>query len=189
MNRILLTVSLLAGWLIIGSPPISADDFPVLESEARKIVSRFAGELKPELKQALEEGGPVNAIEVCSKRAPEIAQRLSRQTDWTVKRVSLKPRNRETGTPDAWEKAVLETFDRRQSAGESPGDLEHAEMTGGDFRYMKAQGVEPLCLTCHGETLAPPVQEALQATYPEDTATGYSVGEIRGAFSLKTQLK
>ncbi|MEX2488758.1 MAG: DUF3365 domain-containing protein [Pseudomonadales bacterium] len=189
MNRTLLTAAFLAAGLMMSSLPVAADNFPKLESEAREIVRRFAGELKPELKHAIAEGGPVNAIEVCSKRAPEIAGRLNRETNWTVTRVSLKPRNRETGTPDAWEKEVLESFDRRQSAGESPTDLEHAQVTEGNFRYMKAQGVEPLCLTCHGKTLAPSVQEALQTNYPEDMATGYSPGEIRGAFSLKARLK
>lgn len=189
MNGKLLTSSLLTAALLFGPAVVRASDFPELESRAREIVSRFAGELKPQLKQAMEAGGPVHAIEVCSERAPEIAERLSRQTGWTVKRVSLKPRNREKGTPDAWERDVLESFDQRQSAGEPPTALEHAGLNQGYFRYMKAQPVEPLCLTCHGETLASPVQQALGTAYPEDSATGYSLGEIRGAFSLKAPLK
>ncbi|MCB1124616.1 MAG: DUF3365 domain-containing protein, partial [Verrucomicrobiae bacterium] len=59
---------------------------------------------------------------------------------------------------------------------------------GREFRFMKAQAVEPLCLTCHGEKLAPDVTEALAKNYPGDAATGYQLGDIRGAFSLKKKL-
>jgi len=44
--------------------------------------------------------------------------------------------------------------------------------------------LQPLCATCHGMTLAPPVAEAVAARYPEDDATGFGVGELRGAFLI-----
>ena len=39
-----------------------------------------------------------------------------------------------------------------------------------------------LCVTCHGESLAPDVQERLAERYPTDRATGYRVGDLRGVF-------
>ncbi len=44
------------------------------------------------------------------------------------------------------------------------------------------------CTVCHGTQLAPAVQEALAARYPSDQATGYGVGELRGAFTLRKPL-
>ena len=49
---------------------------------------------------------------------------------------------------------------------------------------MQAQGVEPVCLLCHGSKLDGAVTQALQAYYPDDTATGYTLGQVRGAISL-----
>ena len=48
-----------------------------LVSESRKIIKQFGGELKGELLSTLEEGGPLNAISVCSRKAPEIAEKMS----------------------------------------------------------------------------------------------------------------
>jgi hypothetical protein len=46
---------------------------------------------------------------------------------------------------------------------------------------------EVTCLVCHGEAEAQPaaLREALASAYPHDRATGYAVGDLRGAFSLK----
>lgn len=88
-----------------------------LSQEAISIVKQFGGTLKPALKKALKSEGPVKAIEICSEKAPQIAADLSKKTGWTVKRVSLKPRNSESAIPDAWETKVLKSFDQRQAQG------------------------------------------------------------------------
>ena len=40
------------------------------------------------------------------------------------------------------------------------------------------------CLGCHGprESILPTVREALEAAYPDDKATGFKAGELRGWF-------
>jgi hypothetical protein len=55
-------------------------------------------------------------------------------------------------------------------------------------RYMQAQGVGTICLTCHGEDLSGPVRATLEKYYPDDWATGYSLGQVRGAISLSKEL-
>jgi hypothetical protein len=49
---------------------------------------------------------------------------------------------------------------------------------------MKAIPTGAVCLACHGQTLAPEIQEALDTDYPHDRARGYELGQIRGAFSI-----
>lgn len=158
-----------------------------LKQEAIGIVKKFGGTLKPELKKALQSGGAAHAIEVCSQTAPDIAQRLRKESGWYIKRVSLKNRNRDA-VPDAWERRVLKQFDQRQANGESAEKMAYAEVVDGKYRFMKAQGVEPVCLTCHAEKVAPEVEAELKARYPGDKARGYSLGQIRGAFSLARDL-
>ena len=161
-----------------------AQQLAQLEQQAQALARQFVGELKPQLQQAMRAGGPAGAIEVCADIAPRLADRLSAQSGWQVKRVSLKPRNASRAQPDAWETTVLQDFDRRQAAGEPAAGIHRGELVGGRYRYMQAQGAGALCLTCHGTNLAPPVQAALQAYYPDDRATGYTLGQIRGAISL-----
>lgn len=156
---------------------------PADVTEAKSIVKQFAGSLKPQLMQAMKEGGAEHAITVCADKAPKIAEQLSLETGWKIQRVSLKARN-PNAHPDAWEKQVLEAFDQRAKAGEKPMDMAHAEVVNGQFRFMKAQGVAPLCMNCHGDQVAGNVQKAIQQHYPNDQATGYTPGQIRGAISL-----
>ncbi len=127
-------------------------------------------------------------MKVCSVKAPQIAKNLSEQTQWQVKKGSLKTRNNNTAKPDLWETSVLEDFSQRQSQGESAKTMTKAEMIKNEFRFMKAQGVAPLCLTCHGTELTSETKRALKYYYPNDKATGYKLGQIRGAFSLTKKL-
>ena len=165
-----------------------AADKAQLKQEAIGIVKQFGGTLKPALKKALTTGGPAHAVNVCSEQAPAIAQKLRGDTGWYVNRVSLKTRNHRSGIPDTWERKVLEQFDQRQAKGESAEKMAYAEIVDGKFRFMKAQGVEGVCLTCHAAEIDPVVEEALKEKYPFDKARGYSLGQIRGAFSLAKDL-
>jgi non-ribosomal peptide synthetase component F len=184
--RVLFTITLAAAChsFVIASEP----DKQALEAEARDLASQFVGQLKPQLKQALGEGGPTRAIEVCAGVAPGIADALSAQSGWTIKRVSLKSRNASRAMPDPWEQQVLEQFDRRQAVGEAAAGLSYGEVANGRYRYMQAQGVEAVCLLCHGQELSQPVRATLEQYYPDDWATGYSLGQVRGAISLSKNL-
>jgi hypothetical protein len=158
------------------------------EKQARELAQQFVSLLKPQLKQAVAEGGATRAIAVCADVAPAIADSLSAKSGWAVKRVSLKSRNASRAVPDSWERTVLLEFDRRQAAGENAAAISFGAVVGGQYRYMQAQGVEPLCLVCHGKGLADDVQETLRQYYPDDWATGYSLGQVRGAISLSRSL-
>lgn len=154
-----------------------------MQAQALPIVKRFGVTLKPQLQAAVKSGGFAHAINVCADIAPAIAAQISQDTGWTVKRVSLKARN-PNAVPDAYERGVLENFERRKAEGEAVAALNDGQWQDGRYRFMKAQGVEGLCLNCHGSNLAPPVVKALSERYPQDRATGYAVGDIRGAISL-----
>jgi len=169
-------------------PEINAKQQAALQQQAALIVQQFAGSLKPKLKHALQHGGPAHEIEVCSKAAPALAAQLSQQSGWSIKRVSLKARNHHTAIPDSWERSVLEQFDREQVAGKPATAMVASRIEAGQFRFMKAQPVMPVCLLCHGQQLSPDVVQALKQYYPEDQATGYRLGQVRGAFSLRKQL-
>ena len=163
------------------------------ELEARAAASRaaakeFGAQLKEALQSAMQQGGPVNAIEVCNETAPEIAALISAETGWRVARTALKTRNPDNA-PDPWEQAMLQRFEQAKAQGEDVKMMEAFEVLGEgqnqQFRYMKAIATGPICLTCHGETLAPELRARLEALYPQDQATGFKLGDIRGAFTIQ----
>ena len=162
--------------------------------ESRKTAQEFMQTLGGTLKQQIEAGGIESAIGVCKQVAPALAAQYSSDTR-TVKRVSLKPRNIVQGTPGHWEKMVLEGFDQDQLAGKPPAGMEvtaYSESADGRwFRYMKAIPAQAMCLKCHGteQDIPDGVKALLKAEYPQDQATGYSAGQIRGAISIRQKVQ
>jgi hypothetical protein len=55
---------------------------------------------------------------------------------------------------------------------------------------MKPLIVQPVCIACHGprENIPAEVKLILEQKYPEDRATGFLVGDVRGAISVKITL-
>ena len=156
-------------------------------SESRTMVKQFGGELKGELLASLKKGDPINAITVCSQKAPAIAEYLAHGQNRVIARTSLKPRN-PGNAPDLWERSTLELFAERKARGEDVGQMEHYQVLTVEgqqvFRYMKAIPVAEPCLTCHGQQITPELKSKLLELYPKDRAVGFSVGEIIGAFSI-----
>jgi hypothetical protein len=169
------------------STTVYAVDQDALLKEAREIVSKFSHQLKKARKHGLSEGGEVKALEVCHLQAPDIASDLSDKTNWVVRRTTLKTRDLDNA-PDKWETKSLEEFERRQAAGELRGNREYSEIVENDnkrvFRYMKAITLTKGCLKCHGKSIHSEVSKELDSLYPFDQATGYSEGDLRGAYTL-----
>lgn len=161
--------------------------------ESSNTAMEFRKKLMDVQKVQLESVGAENAIPVCKVIAPAMAAEYS-QDGRVLKRVSLKARNKLLGTPDAWEKQVLEGFDKAQLAGKPADNMEASTVSkdadGRWFHYMKAIPTQPQCLQCHGKPadISAGMKALLIMEYPEDKANGYSVGEIRGAISIKRKL-
>lgn len=169
--------------------PVGAADPPEVQ-QARAVAASVLGETKSVLEDALKGGEPAAALRVCASVAQNIAKRHEQQA-WRVRRVSEKVRN-PADTPDAEELAVLRAWQDEKTAGRLTPTVERQEIvTEGGRRYvhyMKPIFIAgPLCLQCHGapDKLAPGVADALKELYPRDQATGYAVGDLRGAVSVK----
>jgi len=179
--------------LIVATPAAGAKDMAkdgqlaALSKQAGKIIKGFAMTLKGTLTQEMKAKGPVAAINVCNHKAEQIARNFS-FAGWTTGRTALKLRNTMQNTPDEWETAVLKMFEKKLAEGADPKTLTKAEIVTENgrkvFRFMKAIPVGKPCLTCHGENIKPEVRDAIEALYPNDKATGFKLGQLRGAFTL-----
>ena len=144
--------------------------------QGAELLKPFKQQLMGALKSGLQEG-PDQAIEVCKVKAPKIAAGLS--TDGVeMGRASHKLRNPNNAAP-AWVQPVLEAYLADEAA------VHPVEVAAGEGRmgYVEPIRVKAApCLMCHGENLAPAIAEKIQALYPEDQATGFSEGDLRGVF-------
>jgi hypothetical protein len=140
--------------------------------------------LKERLLAAMQEGGPAAGITVCADEAERLATETSARLGVAVRRTSDRARN-PANDPNDWQARGLADLTRRLATGETGPSLVWMESDEQEVRVMLPIVTEPLCLTCHGVELAPGVQEALAQRYPDDQATGYAAGDLRGAFSVR----
>ena len=169
-----------------------AVDTEMMTKDSREAIKMLGGELKATLQSSMKANGPLESISVCNIEASKIASRISKEKGLTVGRTSLEHRN-VANKPDAWETSVLEQFEDRKAAGENPKDLDYSEVVDYDdgkaFRYMKAIPTGDVCLSCHGTNIAEPLAKKITSIYPDDKATGFNKGDIRGAFTVITPIK
>jgi len=153
--------------------------------QARSLTGEFQATLKGKLVTAMKEGGPPRAIEICNVEAPKIESQITggKAADWTASRTALRIRNPKNAPTD-WQKEGLIEIERRISAGEPPDRVDWRGHRGDHFVYMRPIMMDRLCMTCHGPlgSIPPTVKTELDRLYPQDEATGFSMGDLRGAF-------
>ena len=131
-------------------------------------------QLSSRLMEVMKSDGPAAAIEVCSKEASQFADNVGKQHGVKIGRTARKLRNPSNVVP-AWA-TKLATED-----AVDPQFVEIDEHTAGALLPIKLQ---QKCLACHGpmESLAPEVRTQLTKSYPNDQATGFNEGDLRGWF-------
>ncbi len=159
--------------------------------EARQVTVKLTDQVRGLLMKELEKGGFEGAADVCANVAQKITRDFNKKSGHYVRRISLGYRN-PNDAPDAYEQKLLEDFDRQN--GEKTLVAEHYEVVteqGRQFlRYLKPIVAGKMCLNCHGQLdeILPRVRTILQRHYPDDKATGYREGDVRGAVSVKIAL-
>ncbi|MCO5249842.1 MAG: DUF3365 domain-containing protein [Candidatus Kapabacteria bacterium] len=174
----------------IPEPVIKAEQRTYSESEQRylaigdSITNLVAEKLKAELMNAISEGGYENAIQFCNINALPFTSNVVDGTGMTIKRVSADYRN-PLNKPDDLEDGVLFDYTYDVHVGEAPQPmLIKAE---GKLHYFKPIIVQSFCLSCHGtpgKELSADLYAKIKGLYPEDLATRYKAGHLRGAFHL-----
>lgn len=156
----------------LGPPP----EHQAALAQAEAAAKGLGKALKTHLVKAIEESGPAGGLKACSEDAVGLTALVAGTQGAKVGRASLRKRNPNNDGPD-WVQAWL------QGQGERPaeGVTGLHEIVDGTARFLAPVAIEPPCLLCHGETLADDVQAELAQRYPDDAATGYQLGDLRGA--------
>lgn len=144
-------------------------------ARAKQAVGGFKRELKAALSAALAEGGPKHALTVCQKEAPRLAA-VASQAGVMVGRATLRPRN-PANLAEGWKREALASLER---ASDRSTATYTAELPSGALAYAEPLVIDSVCLTCHGTSVASDVAVALRELYPDDRATGYALGDLRG---------
>ncbi|AWV91248.1 Tll0287-like domain-containing protein [Bradymonas sediminis] len=121
--------------------------------------------------ETVKDEGFVAAVTVCHGEAEPMTEAVGEEMNVKIGRVSERLRNPNNVGPD-WVAPLI-----AKAEGKA-----HYATEGDALRVVKPLNIAQNCLNCHGQTdqLAEGVAEALQKHYPEDKATGYKLGDIRG---------
>jgi hypothetical protein len=147
--------------------------------------------LGTQLKSALQNGTPREAIEICGAVAQKMTIALARDQGVILKRSALKLRNSKN-VADSFERAWMDSQSIFSAAYAAPPHGEVVTNAEGveEYRRITPIYIRPLCLSCHGDPakMDSDVLEYLNENYPHDQATGFVDGEFRGIISVRVPL-
>lgn len=172
--------------LTVEEAELAPQDAARLRANAENAANRLGATLKARLMTAMRDGGPEAAINVCAEEAPIIAQSVSSETGTTIGRTALRVRNTDNAA-DPWARSVLMSWsdevNAEPAAALSYVDTVQVQADGArSYRWARAIRLEPQCTLCHGTDISAEINTLIAGRYPDDAATGFSPGDLRGAF-------
>ena len=135
--------------------------------------------------KAIEEKGTIGAVEFCNIKAMKLTDSMSLIHKAIIKRVSDKPRN-QNNLANNKELGYIDTFKMQVESKVMEFDPIVEEING-EVNFYYPITTNAMCLQCHGkpnEQIATETLTALKRLYPDDKATGYDIGQVRGIWSI-----
>jgi len=152
----------------------------------KAIVSETFGLLSSNLQTALTSGGVSNALPFCSLAASPLTASIAQKHGVTLRRFSHKPRN-PAGKGDAVELGFLDKFREQLALTKMVPPIVTNLEPGVVTLIAPIVLNNRMCLNCHGEPhkdIKPENLAIIQRLYPQDQATGFHLGELRGAWRI-----
>lgn len=163
----------------------------VLTNKGIEIAVLTTSALQKALKGAIQEGGLEYAIKFCNLEALEITDSISEMESVAVKRVAKKYRNPLNEMNDL-ENDLFASYVSQLQNEQSLHPVIMADSKGHPVFYQPIY-TGALCLNCHGEmgtNINAELAGTIQKLYPEDQATGFKEGQLRGMWAITfTEMK
>jgi hypothetical protein len=132
--------------------------------------------------QAIQTQGFEGAISFCQEKAYPVTAAFADSV--SLRRTALRHRN-PANEPDSLEREVLALIQSKMDAALEPTPL--VVRTTGEAHYFKAIILQPMCVNCHGipnKEIQPSTMSRINALYPQDQATGFKPGDLRGVWHI-----
>ena len=146
--------------------------------QAKRAQKALGSTLMGELTSAVEKGDFARGVEVCKEAAPRVQARVSADHRVELGRTSFKVRN-PNNRPPAWAEPYV------QARAKEDVILTRSD---GELAYLSPIIMGELCTKCHGTAAQMPddVRRMIADKYPEDEATGFQAGDLRGWFWVRS---
>jgi hypothetical protein len=163
-----------------GSPAVLIAPDQMDEAQQRQQLVALAArdtlfqQLSGRLTEVLTDAGPTKAIEVCKSDAPRLAGEVGQQFGVSIGRTSHRLRNPANKPPD-WSQALVD---------QQVAEPQFVSLDDGRLGVLLPIHLKAACVLCHGpkDKIVPDVRASLVSHYPQDQATGFQEGDLRGWF-------
>ena len=167
------------------APPAALMDEATVRTQGQEIVNEAAAALSKALMKALEEGGVAGALPFCSIEAVPLTTEAAKRSGVGLRRISSKNRNPgNAASPE--EQRILDTFRAALSRAQAPQAVVEQTKIQASY-YVPILLGNPTCLRCHGtpdQDIIPDDHRLIKQLFPEDKATGYKIGDLRGMWRV-----
>lgn len=168
---------------------LTQDDISTYEKKGAELVGTAQKELASNLVGAIQEKGTEGALAFCNIQAIPLTDSMSVALKAHIKRVTDQPRN-PANLANKSELEYIRTAKLALSEGKevSPSVQYIDEKVIGYYPIITNQ----LCMQCHGKEsseIDDATLEKIKTLYPDDQATGYDVGELRGIWVVEMEEK
>lgn len=172
-----------------GTLPLASGSDPpeaALKQRATAIAKEAFSELSSNLLAAITRSGLNEALPYCSENAMPITKAVAGKNGVGLSRVTHKPRNPVNQATDA-ELALLRKYQKGVAAKREPTPVTITNANQTVSVYVPIVIPNALCLMCHGQPgteISTELQATIRKLYPKDEATGFALGDLRGAWRL-----
>lgn len=161
------------------------EDQSALIAKGKEIAKASFMALSGKLKAEMKAGGPLQAVPFCNVHAMPLSDSLSTVYDAKIERVATKYRNPENQAK-GHDIEVMDTYLATKAEGKGLTPQIYTNEEGKSVFYapivLKAE-----CIVCHGHPesqVKPETLSALAEAYPNDLATGFEEGDVRGLWKI-----
>ncbi len=155
-------------------------------AQGKKLAMAGFQALNSTLQARLAEGGPEDAVAACNLLAYPITDSVAALHQAAIRRTSLRVRNPHN-RPDEAELAQLQAYQQAWERGDTL--LAAVLPLGQDSVWVTVPILlQAQCTVCHGvtgTTLTNELTAVIRQQYPQDEATGFSPGDLRGMWSIR----
>jgi hypothetical protein len=183
MKKIVLATAVAAA--LMANPYESQEEEVVSVIETgKKASAQLLKTLGSNLKSHMKAEGSVGAAKFCMTNAYPLTDSVDAQLgkDVSIKRISLKYRN-PANRPGEKEGKILRSLETLEQQGVILPEylVERADQD--TYKFYKPLRInKQVCLKCHGDIAGnKELSGFMKENYPEDKATGYKMGDLRGA--------
>lgn len=164
---------------------IDAETYSNFQKKGNEITDLAQATLLSNVAKAMNNGGPVYAVEFCNLKASSLIDSLNQLNNCEISRVTTKNRNPENNLQNETDKTLWTIFEE----GAKSDTIIQGNKTLVYYKTIK-MGM-PACLNCHGNPnseIANATLSKIQKLYPNDLATGYKQGDFRGLWKVEFKM-